>query len=159
MMTRSVQPLVNGNIEVTIPIYIRREGTRVSMNKNSENEKKEDGDISPLRRRLIMGFQLLDKWEKYPLLSSTALAEKESMDRSLLCKILSLVNLAPDIVEEIMRTRPCLTSPSKRSSPTVCQPTGTNRGNSWGCQRRTTRQSDQPPEVSLASEADVYLNI
>ena len=40
MMTRSVQPLVNGNIEVTIPIYIRREGTRVSMNKNSENEKK-----------------------------------------------------------------------------------------------------------------------
>ena len=106
MMTRSVQPLVNGNIEVTIPIYIRREGTRVSMNKNSENEKKEDGDISPLRRRLIMGFQLLDKWEKYPLLSSTALAEEESMDRSLLSKILSLVNLAPDIIEGIMSDPP-----------------------------------------------------
>ena len=60
MMARFVQPLVNGNIEVTIPIYIRRDGTRGSMNKNSENEKKEDGDISPLRRRLIMGFQLLD---------------------------------------------------------------------------------------------------
>ena len=106
MMIRSVQPLVNGNIEVTIPIYIRREGTRVSMNKNCENEKKEDGDISPLRRRLIMGFQLLDKWEKYPLMTSTALAKEESMDRSLLCKILSLVNLAPDIVDGIMHDPP-----------------------------------------------------
>ena len=36
----------------------------------------------------------------------TALAEEESMDRSLLCKILSLVNLAPDIVEEIMSDQP-----------------------------------------------------
>ena len=106
MRARSVQQLINGNIEVTIPIYIRREGTRVFMNKNSENEKKDDGDISPLRRRLIMGFQLLDKWEKYPLLSSTALAEEESMDRSLLCKILSLVNLAPDIIEGIMSDPP-----------------------------------------------------
>ena len=67
MKTRSVQPLVNSNIEVTISIDIRREGTRVSMNKNIENEKKEDGDIPPLRRRLIMGFQLLDKWEKIRL--------------------------------------------------------------------------------------------
>ena len=53
-----------------------------------------------------MGFQLLDKWEKYPLLSSTALAEEESMDRSLLSKILSLVNLAPDIIEGIMSDPP-----------------------------------------------------
>lgn len=62
-MTRSVQPLVNGNVEVTIPIYIRREGNRGSMNKHSGNDRKEDGDIFPLRHRLIMGFQLLDKRE------------------------------------------------------------------------------------------------
>ena len=82
-MARSDQPLVNGNIEVTIPIYIRCEEDLGFMSKNSENEKQEDGDISPLRRRLIMGFQLLDKWEKYPMLSSSALAEEESIDRSL----------------------------------------------------------------------------
>ena len=105
MMTRSVQPLVNGNIEVTIPIYIRREGHRVTMNKSDEKDHSED-DLSPLRRRLVMGFQLLDKWEKYPLMTSTAMAEEESMDRSLLCKILSLVNLAPDIVDGIMHDPP-----------------------------------------------------
>jgi hypothetical protein len=107
MRTRSVQQLVNGNIEVTIPIYIRREGHRVVMdNKSDKKENSEEEDISPLRRRLIMGFQLLDKWEKNPMMSSTALAEEESMDRSLLCKILSLVNLAPDIVEGIMSDPP-----------------------------------------------------
>jgi len=107
MRKRSVQQLVNGNIEVTIPIYIRREGHRVVMdNKSDKKENSEEEDISPLRRRLIMGFQLLDKWEKYPLMSSTALAEEESMDRSLLWKVLSLVNLAPDIVEGIMSDPP-----------------------------------------------------
>ena len=40
------------------------------------------------------------------MLSSSALAEEESIDRSLLCKILSLVTLAPDIVEEIMSNPP-----------------------------------------------------
>ncbi len=105
MRTRSVQQLINGNIEVTIPIYIRREGHRVIMNKSDEKDHSED-DLSPLRRRLVMGFQLLDKWEKYPLMTSTALAKEESMDRSLLCKILSLVNLAPDIVDGIMHDPP-----------------------------------------------------
>ena len=133
-MARSVQPLVNGNIEVTIPIYIRREGTRVSMNKNSENEKKEDGDISPLRRRLIMGFQLHDKWEKYPLLSSTALAEEESMDRSLLCKILSLVNLAPDIIEGIMSNTPAFDFSVKKMvlRRFLTEKKGDNRDNTKG---------------------------
>ena len=105
MRTRSVQQLINGNIEVTIPIYIRREGHRVIMNKSDEKDHSED-DLCPLRRRLVMGFQLLDKWEKYPLMTSTALAKEESMDRSLLCKILSLVNLAPDIVDGIMHDPP-----------------------------------------------------
>ena len=105
MRTRSVQQLINGNIEVTIPIYIRREGHRVIMNKSDEKDHSEN-DLSPLRRRLVMGFQLLDKWEKYPLMTSTALAKEESMDRSLLCKILSLVNLAPDIVDGIMHDPP-----------------------------------------------------
>ena len=35
-----------------------------------------------------------------------AIAKEESMDRSLFYKTLSLVNLAPDIVEEIMRDPP-----------------------------------------------------
>ena len=37
-------------------------------------------------------------------------------------------------------TRPRSTSPSERSSPTVCPPTGTSRGSSLDCRRRITRQ-------------------
>ena len=76
------------------------------MDKNDKKEKSEEETFSPLRRRLIMGVQLLDKWEKNPTMSSTALAEEESMDRSLLWKVLNLVNLAPDIVEAIMDDPP-----------------------------------------------------
>ena len=53
-----------------------------------------------------MGFHLLDKCEENPSKSSVAIAKEESMDRSLFYKTMSLVNLAPDIVEEIMSDPP-----------------------------------------------------
>ena len=46
------------------------------------------------------------KWEKHPSLSIIKLAEEENIDRSMLNKIMSLVNLAPDIVEAIMDDPP-----------------------------------------------------
>lgn len=106
MKSRTERKLVNGNLEVTIPVFIRRERNSVILDK-VEKEGKSDWDkLAPIRRRLITSFRLLDKWEKHPSLSIIKLAEEENIDRSMLNKIMSLVNLAPDIVEAIMDDPP-----------------------------------------------------
>ena len=106
LKSRTERKLVNGNLEVTIPVFIRRERNSVILNK-VEKEGKSDWDkLAPIRRRLITSFRLLDKWEKHPSLSIIKLAEEENIDRSMLNKIMSLVNLAPDIVEAIMDDPP-----------------------------------------------------
>ncbi len=106
MNSRTAEKLVNGNIEVTIPIYIRRESNLVTLDRLPETPKTEWQRLVPLQRRLVLGFHLLNKCEQNPSKSSVAIAKEESMDRSLFHKTLSLVNLAPDIVEEIMRDPP-----------------------------------------------------
>ena len=106
MNSRTAEKLVNGNIEVTIPIYIRRESNLVTLDRLPETPKTEWQRLAPLQRRLVLGFHLLDKCEENPSKSSVAIAKEESMDRSLFYKTLSLVNLAPDIVEEIMSDPP-----------------------------------------------------
>ena len=106
LKSRRERKLVNGNLEVTIPVFIRRERNSVILDK-VEKEGKSDWDkLAPIRRRLITSFRLLDKWEKHPSLSIIKLAEEESIDRSMLNKLMSLVNLAPDIVEAIMDDPP-----------------------------------------------------
>ena len=106
LKSRTERKLVNGNLEVTIPVFIRRERNSVILDK-VEKEGKSDWDkLAPIRRRLITSFRLLDKWEKHPSLSIIKLAEEEKIDRSMLNKIMSLVNLAPDIVEAIMDDPP-----------------------------------------------------
>jgi hypothetical protein len=106
LKSRTERKLVNGNLEVTIPVFIRRERNSVILDK-VEKEGKSDWDkLAPIRRRLITSFRLLDKWEKHPSLSIIKLAEEENIDRSMLNKIMSLVNLAPDIVEAIMDDPP-----------------------------------------------------
>ena len=106
LKSRTERKLVNGNLEVTIPVFIRRERNSVILDK-VEKEGKSDWDkLAPIRRRLITSFQLFDKWEKHPSLSIIKLAEEENIDRSMLNKIMSLVNLAPDIVEAIMDDPP-----------------------------------------------------
>ena len=106
LKSRTERKLVNGNLEVTIPVFIRRERSSVILDK-VEKEGKSDWDKrAPIRRRLITSFRLLDKWEKHPSLSIIKLAEEESIDRSMLNKLMSLVNLAPDIVEAIMDDPP-----------------------------------------------------
>ena len=106
MNSRTAEKLVNGNIEVTIPIYIRRESNLVTLDRLPETPKTEWQRLAPLQRRLVLGFHLLDKCEENPSKSSVAIAKEESMDRSLFYKTMSLVNLAPDIVEEIMSDPP-----------------------------------------------------
>lgn len=106
MQQRTVQPLVNGNLEVSIPVYIMRDRNSLSLHKVVDGEKLKWNRLTPLRRRLILGFQLLDKWEKNPSKSSITMAEEESIDRSMFLKITGLVNLAPDIVEAVMEEPP-----------------------------------------------------
>ena len=106
MQQRTVQPLVNGNLEVSIPVYIMRDRNSLSLHKVVDGEKLKWNRLTPLRRRLILGFQLLDKWEKNPSKSSITMAEEESIDRSMFLKIVGLVNLAPDIVEAVMEEPP-----------------------------------------------------
>ena len=106
LKSRTERKLVNGNLEVTIPVFIRRERNSVILNKVEKEGKTDWYKLAPIRRRLITSFRLLDKWEKHPSLSIIKLAEEENIDRSMLNKIMSLVNLAPDIVEAIMDDPP-----------------------------------------------------
>ena len=106
LKSRTERKLVNGNLEVTIPVFIRRERNSVILDKVEKEGKTDWYKLAPIRRRLITSFRLLDKWEKHPSLSIIKLAEEESIDRSMLNKLMSLVNLAPDIVEAIMDDPP-----------------------------------------------------
>lgn len=106
LKSRTERKLVNGNLEVTIPVFIRRERNSVILDKVEKEGKSDWYKLAPIRRRLITSFRLLDKWEKHPSLSIIKLAEEENIDRSMLNKIMSLVNLAPDIVEAIMDDPP-----------------------------------------------------
>jgi hypothetical protein len=106
LKSRTERKLVNGNLEVTIPVFIRRERNSVILDKVEKEGKTDWYKLAPIRRRLITSFRLLDKWEKHPSLSIIKLAEEENIDRSMLNKIMSLVNLAPDIVEAIMDDPP-----------------------------------------------------
>ena len=90
MNSRTAEKLVNGNIEVTIPIYIRRESNLVTLDKLPETPKTEWQRLAPLQRRLVLGFHLLDKCEQNPSKSSVAIAKEESMDRSLFYKTTEL---------------------------------------------------------------------
>ena len=106
LKSRTERKLVNGNLEVTIPVFIRRERNSVILDKVEKEGKSDWYKLAPIRRRLITSFRLLDKWEKHPSLSIIKLAEEENIDRSMLNKLMSLVNLAPDIVEAIMDDPP-----------------------------------------------------
>ena len=106
MQQRTVQPLVNGNLEVSIPVYIRRDRNSSSLHKVVDGEKLKWNRLRPLKRRIILGYQLLEKWEKNPFKTSVKLAEEVAIDHSLFLKIAGLANLAPDIVEAVMEEPP-----------------------------------------------------
>ena len=114
MNSRTERQLVNGNLEVTIPIFIRREKNSVIVDRVPKPEKPDLYKLAPIRRRLVTSFRLLDKWEKHPSMSIEKFAKDENIDRSMLGKLMTLVNLAPDIVEGIMDDPPRLDIPVKK---------------------------------------------
>ena len=102
-MNRQIEKLVNGNIAVTIPIRLKYDGhkTVIIQPEKADAELREE-DMSPLQKALVQGFQYRDALENGEAASVSELARRENQERAFLFRALSLVNLAPDILEAIL---------------------------------------------------------
>ena len=58
--------------------------------------------MSPLQKAVIQGFQYRDMLESGKVATVSELAQKVKKERAFLFRALSLVNLAPDIIETIL---------------------------------------------------------
>ena len=58
--------------------------------------------MSPLQKAVIQGFQYRDMLESGKVATVSELAQKVKQERAFLFRALSLVNLAPDIIEAIL---------------------------------------------------------
>ena len=102
-MNRQSEKLVNGNIAVTIPIRLKYDGhTTVILQPEKSDAELTEESMSPLQKALVQGFQYRDALESGDVSSVSELARKENQDRPFLFRALSLVNLAPDIIEAIL---------------------------------------------------------
>ena len=102
-MEKTVERLVNGNIKVTIPIRLKYDGCKTIIIQPSEEDTDLDPEtMSPLQKALIQGYQYLDMLESGKVATVSELAAKVNQERAFLFRSLSLVNLAPDIVEAIL---------------------------------------------------------
>ncbi|MPN23888.1 hypothetical protein SDC9_171281 [bioreactor metagenome] len=102
-MTRQIEKLVNGNIEVTIPIRLKYDGHKTVIIQSENIPAEFDSEtMSPLQKALVQSFQYRDALESGEVSSVSELARKENQDRPFLFRALSLVNLAPDIIEAIL---------------------------------------------------------
>ena len=58
--------------------------------------------MSPLQKAVIQGFQYRDMLESGKVATVSELAQKVKQECAFLFRVLSLVNLAPDIIEAIL---------------------------------------------------------
>lgn len=102
-MERQIEKLVNGNIAVIIPIRLKYDGhkTVIIQPEKSDAELSEEC-MSPLQKALVQGFQYRDALENGDVATVSELAHRENQERAFLFRALSLVNLAPDIIEAIL---------------------------------------------------------
>ena len=106
MIEREIKFLPNGRLEVTIPVCLKHDGRKTTLLIDEDCGKTLDKDnLSPLQKALIQGFQFQKHLESGKIESVSALARKEHMDRAFLFRALSLVNLAPDIINLILDGR------------------------------------------------------
>lgn len=102
-MERQIEKLVNGNIAVTIPIRLKYDGHKTVIRQpDNESEKFDPDRMSPLQKALVQGFQYRDALENGDVANVSELARRENQERAFLFRALSLVNLAPDIIEAIL---------------------------------------------------------
>jgi hypothetical protein len=103
MKKRRTEKLPNGNVEVTIPVCLKYNGARtVLVVKDGIGKPLIENDLSPLQKALIQGFQYRDKLESGQVKSVSDLSRSEKVERAFLFRSLSLVNLAPDLIEAIL---------------------------------------------------------
>ena len=102
MIERDIKFLPNGRLEVTIPICLKHDGRKTTLLIDEDCGKPL---LSPLQKALIQGFQYQKYLEAGKGESVTELARKEHIDRAFLFRALSLVNLAPDIINLILDGR------------------------------------------------------
>jgi len=102
-MERQLEKRVNGNIAVTIPIRLKYDGHKTVIRQPERQTAELDTDtMSPLQKALVQGFQYRDALENGEVANVSELARCEGQERAFLFRALSLVNLAPDIIEAIL---------------------------------------------------------
>ena len=102
-MEKTIERLVNGNIKVTIPIRLKYDGCKTVIHQpESEPTELDPETMSPLQKAVIQGFQYRDMLESGKVATVSELAQKVKQERAFLFRALSLVNLAPDIIEAIL---------------------------------------------------------
>ena len=101
---RNVKKLVNGNIEVTIDTRLKYDGHKtVIVQPDTELPALNPDTMTALQKAVVQGFQYRDALESGQVRSVSELARQESQERAFLFRALSLVNLAPDIIQAIVK--------------------------------------------------------
>ena len=101
---RNVKKLVNGNIEVTINTRLKYDGHKtVIVQPDTELPALNPDTMTALQKAVVQGFQYRDALESGQVRSVSELARQESQERAFLFRALSLVNLAPDIIQAIVK--------------------------------------------------------
>ena len=102
-MEKTIDRLVNGNIKVTIPIRLKYDGCKTVIHQPEVEQAELDPEtMSPLQKAVIQGFQYRDMLESSKVATVSELAQKVKQERAFLFRALSLVNLAPDIIEAVL---------------------------------------------------------
>ena len=102
-MEKTIERLVNGNIKVTIPIRLKYDGCKTVIHQPEVEQTELDPEtMSPLQKAVIQGFQYRDMLESGKVATVSELTQKVKQERAFLFRALSLVNLAPDIIEAIL---------------------------------------------------------
>ena len=102
-MEKTIERLVNGNIKVTIPIHLKYDGCKTVIHQPEVEQAELDPEtMSPLQKAVIQGFQYRDMLESSKVATVSELAQKIKQERAFLFRALSLVNLAPDIIEAVL---------------------------------------------------------
>ena len=88
---------------MTIPIHLKYDGCKTVIHQPEEEQTELDPEtMSPLQKAVIQGFQYRDMLESGKVATVSELAQKVKQERAFLFRALSLVNLAPDIIEAIL---------------------------------------------------------
>ena len=100
---RTMEKLDTGNIEVMIPVRLKFDGHKtVLVRPDDATEELDPDDMTVLQKALVQGFKYRDALENGEVATVSELSRRENQDRAFMFRSLSMVNLAPDIVEAIL---------------------------------------------------------